>query len=101
MPSPTWAPGIGVIEMPDGTRFRGRGLRRAEPGGQPPEFGVYLLGHEPPSTDWPARGVRWPDFRLPRDPQDAVAALLEAHERAASARVELACGGGRGRTGTA
>jgi protein-tyrosine phosphatase len=45
--------------------------------------------------------VRWPDFRLPADPAELRAALVEAHERAATERVELACGGGRGRTGTA
>jgi len=45
--------------------------------------------------------VRWPDFRLPTDRAQAVAALREAWERAATQRVEIACGGGRGRTGTA
>jgi protein-tyrosine phosphatase len=45
--------------------------------------------------------VRWPDFRLPADPGQLRAALAEARERAATGRVELACGGGRGRTGTA
>jgi protein-tyrosine phosphatase len=45
--------------------------------------------------------VRWPDFRLPTDDRDARSALVEALERAGSERVEVACGGGRGRTGTA
>jgi protein-tyrosine phosphatase len=45
--------------------------------------------------------VRWPDFRLPTDPADAREAFVEAYARAASTRVEVACGGGRGRTGTA
>ncbi|HYO39833.1 MAG TPA: protein-tyrosine phosphatase family protein [Nocardioidaceae bacterium] len=51
--------------------------------------------------NWPSRWVRWPDFRLPRDPDDARSALVEAWQRAAEERVEVACGGGRGRTGTA
>lgn len=45
--------------------------------------------------------MRWPDFRLPRDRRDAVAALRQAWLRAEYERVEIACGGGRGRTGTA
>jgi protein-tyrosine phosphatase len=45
--------------------------------------------------------VRWPDFRLPADRRDAKDALREAWRRAASQRVEIACTGGRGRTGTA
>jgi len=45
--------------------------------------------------------VRWPDFRIPTSTDDAIAALAEAYRRSASERVELACGGGVGRTGTA
>lgn len=45
--------------------------------------------------------MRWPDFRLPSDLEAARAALAEAWRRAADERVEVACGGGRGRTGTA
>ncbi len=96
-----WAPGPGVIEMPDGTRLRGRGLRRELPEGARPTFGVYLLGREPPATDWERRWIPWPDFRLPRDPAAALATLAEAHARADTDRVEVACAGGRGRTGTA
>lgn len=43
----------------------------------------------------------WPDFRLPRERAVALAALTEAYERAARERVEITCGGGIGRTGTA
>lgn len=50
---------------------------------------------------WNARWVRWSDFRLPADRDDAQDALHEAWSRAAAERVEVACGGGRGRTGTA
>lgn len=50
---------------------------------------------------WDVRWVRWPDFRLPADRRDAQDALREAWHHAALERVEVACGGGRGRTGTA
>jgi protein-tyrosine phosphatase len=45
--------------------------------------------------------VRWPDFRTPASTSDAILALHDAYERAATRRVEVACGGGVGRTGTA
>jgi protein-tyrosine phosphatase len=45
--------------------------------------------------------VRWRDFGLPSDPTDLRAALTEVRERSADTRVEVACGGGTGRTGTA
>lgn len=51
--------------------------------------------------DWSARWLRWRDFRLPGDRDDAGHAFAEAWGRAASERVEVACQGGIGRTGTA
>ena len=69
--------------------------------GPEPQFALYLLGHPPPPVGWEARWVRWPDFRLPADREAARAALLELWERAPDERVEVACAGGRGRTGTA
>jgi protein-tyrosine phosphatase len=45
--------------------------------------------------------VRWPDFRTPASTDAAISALREAYERSATQRVEIACGGGVGRTGTA
>jgi hypothetical protein len=97
-----WDDGEGVIELPGGARVRGRGLRHPLPAGPPPERGLYLLGARPDGVgDWPQRWVRWPDFRLPSDRADAVAALREVLARAPHERVEVACGGGRGRTGTA
>ncbi|MCX4762039.1 protein phosphatase [Streptomyces sp. NBC_01275] len=92
----------GVLTLPSGRLVRGRGLRRPLDAGEPvPAYGVYLLGAQPPDVPWAARWIRWPDFRLPADRADARAALVEAWERAADERVEIACGGGRGRTGTA
>ncbi|MER6144860.1 protein-tyrosine phosphatase family protein [Streptomyces sparsogenes] len=98
----TWEPtAAGVLRLPSGRLVRGRGLRRPLPAGPEPDFALYLLGKEPPAVSWEARWVRWPDFRLPSDRVAAGEALREAWERAASERVEVACGGGVGRTGTA
>ena len=71
------------------------------PEGARPQFGVDLLGREPDPLGWDQRWVRWPDFRTPASTDDALAALEEAYQRAATERVEIACGGGVGRTGTA
>ncbi|TQK51770.1 protein-tyrosine phosphatase [Streptomyces sp. SLBN-118] len=98
----TWQPtDPGVLRLPSGRLVRGRGLRRPLPAGPVPAYGVYLLGKPPPAVVWEARWLRWPDFRLPSSPAEARAVLTEAWERAAEERVEIACGGGRGRTGTA
>lgn len=91
----------GVVELPDGRRVRGTGLRRPRRDTPPPDFAVYLLGRDPQVPGWEYRWVRWRDFRLPDSTEQAVTALREAHTRAASERVEIACGGGIGRTGTA
>jgi hypothetical protein len=99
--SEPWNDEVGVVALADGRRVRGRGLRDGVPPGRPPEFGLYLLGKPPPSMVWEARWLRWPDFRLPRDRAEAADALREAFARAAGERVEIACGGGTGRTGTA
>lgn len=98
----TWEPGApGVLLLPSGRLVRGRGLRRPPPAGPDPELGIYLLGSAPPPVAWDSRWVRWPDFRLPADRALAARVLREAWERAATGRVEVACHGGRGRTGTA
>lgn len=97
----TWEAARAAVELPDGRRIRGRGLRKNSLGSVEPEFGVYLLDRDPNIAGWPARWVRWRDFRLPDSTDEAVAALREAHRRAASERVEVACSGGIGRTGTA
>jgi protein-tyrosine phosphatase len=91
----------GVVTLPSGRRVRGRGRGASLPAGPRPEFGVYLLGRRPEPVPWEERWVRWPDFRLPDDPADLRSALLEVWERSAGERVELACHGGTGRTGTA
>lgn len=101
-PDELWGPGDpGVLRLPSGRLVRGRGLRDPMPSGFPPTFGIYLLGSPPPEFGWESRWVRWPDFRLPADPPSAREVFIEALRRAGSERVEVACGGGRGRTGTA
>ena len=92
-----WQDGRGVVPLPSGVRVRGRRLR--DPA-SPADFALVLA--QGPLPAWPHRLVRWPDFWIPVDRADALDALHEAHRRAsAGERVEVACGGGRGRTGTA
>ncbi|WP_455355743.1 protein-tyrosine phosphatase family protein [Streptomyces sp. SYSU K217416] len=98
----TWDPTApGVLRLPSGRLVRGRALRRPLPAGPRPDYAVYLLGRRPPEVPWEARWLRWPDFRLPSSPAEAREVLTGAWARAGVARVEVACGGGRGRTGTA
>jgi hypothetical protein len=87
----------GVLILPRGARVRGRRI------GEVPSAADFalVLGHGP-APAWPYRRIRWADFWLPTDRTDALAALAEAHRRAyAGERVEVACRGGVGRTGTA
>ncbi|WP_247674563.1 protein-tyrosine phosphatase family protein [Micromonospora sp. C51] len=100
--STSWDPSAtGVLRLPSGRLVRGRALRRPLPQGLQPTFALYLLGRQPTSVAWEHRWLRWPDFRLPSDRAATADALREAWARAETERVEIACGGGRGRTGTA
>lgn len=89
------------MRLPSGRVIRGRGLRHNTTSELVPDFGLYLLGARPPAMTWESRWVRWRDFWLPADPVDFRSALHELWDRAMSERVEIACGGGYGRTGTA
>ncbi|NUT98417.1 MAG: protein tyrosine phosphatase [Saccharothrix sp.] len=90
---------IGAIQLPDGAWVRGRGLRNPAPE-DTPSFGLYL-GTSQREMPWPHEWVDWPDFRLPRSPERAVEQIRALHARAlAGEDVEVACGGGMGRTGT-
>ncbi|MCJ0892019.1 protein-tyrosine phosphatase family protein [Rhodococcus sp. ARC_M5] len=91
----------GVLQLPSGSVVRGRGLRGSMPDGPLPDFGVYLQGKDPGDFDWDSRWVRWPDFWLPSDSEELGTVLREALRRCATERVEIACTGGVGRTGTA
>jgi protein-tyrosine phosphatase len=97
---------VGAIRLPDGSRVRGRGLRHPPPPGASPGYGLYLGSrrlrrrHED-QLAWPHHWVDWPDFLLPRDRNDAIGRIRALYERArAGDQVEVACGGGVGRTGT-
>jgi hypothetical protein len=100
-------PLVGAVALPDGTLVRGRGRRRPLPPGPLPDFGLYM-GHPGPGLlrrpwqpEWAAEWIDWPDFRIPRHPHDAAAKITMAYRRARSGqRVEIACSGGTGRTGT-
>jgi hypothetical protein len=98
----SWETGPRILVLPDETRVRGRALRDGPAAGPAPQFALYLRGRRPPTAPWPAVWLRWPDFWLPLDRQAARDAFTLAHQRMlAGERVEVACGGGRGRTGTA
>ena len=92
-----------AVTLPDGVVVRGRGRRQSLPAGPPPTFGLCLgrdRGDFRPG--WALQWVDWPDFRPPRDPEAAAAAIRHAHALAHRCeRVEITCGGGTGRTGTA
>ena len=91
----------GVLRLPSGRLVRGRAGRRGVPDGAEPQFSLVLRGTAPAPAAWATCWVRWPDFWLPLDRIDALDALAQAWRRAESERVEVVCGGGRGRTGTA
>ena len=97
----SWDDGAaGVLVLPSGRRVRGRAWRDLPPGPRP-DLGLYLLPKPPPDLPWDSRWVRWRDFSLPTDPALLRASLCELLDRAGEARVEVACRGGVGRTGTA
>jgi Protein-tyrosine phosphatase len=92
-----WLDETGLMALPGGARVRGR--RLADPA-SPADFALVLAGG--PSPGWPHRRVRWPDFGVPTDRDDALDALRKAHRWAyGGERVEVACRSGLGRTGTA
>ena len=95
----------GAIRLPDGSWIRGRGLRRPRPEGVP-DYGLYLgerklREQHGASLAWHHDWLDWPDFRLPRNRDLAILRIHTLHARARAGRlVEVACRGGKGRTGT-
>jgi hypothetical protein len=95
------ADGPGVVELPSGRRVRGGRLSTTTSAGPAPTYAVHLAGRPPPEPRWEREWVQWRDFWVPADYAEATATLRRAHERGFTDRVEVACGGGIGRTGTA
>lgn len=97
MTGAAWRDDTGLVTLPSGARVRGRRLSAPA---SPADFALVLAGGPVPA--WPHRRIRWPDFWIPASPDDALDAIHDAHRRArAGERVEVACRGGIGRTGTA
>lgn len=93
----SWLDETGLVTLPSGLRVRGR---RVADSVSPADFSLLLA--DGPTPPWDHRRIRWPDFWIPTDRVDALDALHEAHRRAQTGeRVEAACHGGIGRTGTA
>ena len=87
-----------VVTLPSGGQVRGRKI--AEIPDSPADFLLALA--KGPLPAWPYRRIAWPDFWVPTDRADAIDALREALKRTGDGEVvEVACRGGRGRTGTA
>jgi hypothetical protein len=92
-----WHDEIGLVTLPSGPQVRGRRMKDAV---SPADWALLLAPGPDPA--WASRRLRWPDFWIPTDRADALDALHEAYRRAQDGeRVEVACGGGIGRTGTA
>ncbi|WP_113703042.1 protein-tyrosine phosphatase family protein [Nonomuraea lactucae] len=105
-PADPGSPLPGAIRLPDGSWVRGRGLRNPLPAGPLPGYGLYAGGgrlrrrHED-RLSWPHHWIEWPDFLLPRDRDGAADRIRAVHAKARAGQpVEVACGGGVGRTGT-
>jgi hypothetical protein len=96
-----WRQAAGIVTLPNGISIRGRGLRLPPPSGQQPTLGLYLTGFPPSAQAWTSDWIRWPDFLVPFDWKEARSKLITAYTAAIQERLEVACSGGKGRTGTA
>lgn len=90
---------VGVIELPSGRSIRGRSLRTQAHTAA--DLALVLTLRRPADVSEQAIWIAWPDFGLPLDRHAAAQQLRAAWARSATERVEVACRGGRGRTGTA
>lgn len=87
------------VVFPDGTRVLASGWLQRGPDEAAPDFGLYC------DPQWhqtgPAVLLDWPDFGVPADRDVADREIRAAFALArAGRRVEVACIGGHGRTGT-
>ena len=92
----------GVVVFPSGARIRGRPRSYYREGVELPDYIVMLAGFSPcalpiAETQW----IRWPDFWIPIDGPKTRCVLETALKKARNSRVDITCGGGIGRTGTA
>ena len=88
-----------IVTFPDGTQVLASGWLQRKHNEPTPDFGLYLDPQWAPT--WPAVLLDWPDFGVPADRSTADREIKAALERArAGERVEVACIGGHGRTGT-
>jgi protein-tyrosine phosphatase len=96
-----WPPHeAGVLELPSGRTVRGRSSRRPT-GSTAADLTLRLAAFEPHDALGRTTWIAWPDFGLPIDRPSAAQALRDAWARSDHERVDVACRGGRGRTGTA
>lgn len=112
---------VRLVTFPDGTKVRAGALSSQRMG--VPDFGLYVYGRAQRSpsrvgslanrlsrralhggswvTPWNAEWIHWPDFGVPADDQAAARSIVAAFGRAQRGEaVEVACYGGKGRTGT-
>jgi hypothetical protein len=91
-----------VVLLPDGSAVTAVSFDPTCPytRDQLPDYGLYLDRRwQPP---WPHEHLDWPDFGVPDDSAQVVAALRCVLDRGrAGEHVEIGCLGGHGRTGTA
>ena len=93
------------VTLPDGAVVFAHGRLELVPveRSADPELALYLdeRWRDDPVVTWPHRIVDWPDFGLPTNEAVLFDDIVDLHRRAVDgARVELACFGGIGRTGT-
>lgn len=89
-----------VFALPSGRLIRGRGLTAHPEPARDPEFGLYLLASPVRGVPWSHEWIEWTDFGLPLDHPSADRAIVATWRRTKHERVEVACLGGLGRTGT-
>ena len=92
----------GVIAFPSGARIRGRPIRYYKTSRNSPDHILILSSfypRHPPRAE--VHWIKWPDFCLPVNKLKARHTLELTLERATYSRVDIACRGGVGRTGTA
>ena len=96
-----WADGPGVVEFPDGRRIRGRGLRRGCLTVSVRSSACTSWRGIPARSTGPTAGCAGPTSALRRRRRTPSRRWRRPTSARSGERVEIACGGGVGRTGTA